>query len=128
MCTVSIVPTTGGVRVVSNRDERRDRAAALDPRIERLGYRSALLPIDPEGGGSWIGVNDRGLIVSLLNRYDGGPVPAGPKTSRGALVRLALSCDSIQAATDAVLTVGATRFQPFRLVLVHDGVIAMASS
>ena len=36
MCTVSIVPLDGGFRVMSNRDERLDRASAFQPQIERM--------------------------------------------------------------------------------------------
>ena len=61
MCTVSIVPHRDGLRVVSNRDERRDRVEALEPSIitlgplgslESLGSRMATMPIDPDTSGT----------------------------------------------------------------------------
>ena len=105
MCTVSIVSHRDGVRIMSNRDERFDRAPALEPRTGALGSRTAAMPIDPVGGGSWIGVNDAGLMAVVLNRY-GGPVRpmSAAATSRGAIVPLALACDSVPTAIASVLT------------------------
>ena len=51
-----------------NRDERRDRRAATPPAVHRLQHRTAIYPVDPVGGGTWIGVNDAGLAAALLNR------------------------------------------------------------
>jgi hypothetical protein len=126
MCTVSIIPNADGFRLMSNRDERRDRAVALHPRVERLGGRLVVMPIDPVGGGSWIGANDAGLVAAVLNRHDGTDVPR-PLTSRGALVRAALQCDSIGAAVQSVWTLGADRFRPFRLILAHARRLAMVA-
>jgi len=47
MCTVSIVPHRDGLRVVSNRDERRDRIEALEPSVTTLGRRTAAMPDNP---------------------------------------------------------------------------------
>jgi hypothetical protein len=128
MCTVSIVPHRDGLRVMSNRDERRDRATALEPRVEMLGSRAATMPIDPVGGGSWIGVNDRGLVAAVLNRHRDPIAPRASCVSRGTLVRLALGCDSIDDARHAVGAQEAARFQPFTVVLVQRTAIAMVAS
>jgi Transport and Golgi organisation 2 len=127
MCTVSIVANGDGFRLVSNRDERRDRTVALHPRVERLGSRSVIMPIDPVGGGSWIGVDDAGLVAAVLNRYGGSPLPTRLFTSRGLIARQALGSDSIEMAVKSVLALDATRLQPFRLVLVKKGCIALVS-
>jgi uncharacterized protein with NRDE domain len=100
MCTVSIVANGDGFRLVSNRDERRDRTVALHPRVERLGSRSVIMPIDPVGGGSWIGVDDAGLVAAVLNRYGGSPLPTRLFTSRGLIARQALGSDSIEMAVN----------------------------
>jgi len=127
MCTVSIVPLDGGFRVMSNRDERLDRASAFQPQIERMDSRAVIMPIDPVGGGSWIGVNDAGLVAAVLNRHD-GPAPYGASfSSRGALVRRALGCESIEAAMASVEALDPKRFQPFRLVLVQHHRIALVA-
>jgi len=127
MCTVSVVPDTHGFRLMSNRDERRDRAVAFQPRVETFGSRAVIMPIDPVGGGSWIGVNDAGLVAALLNRH-AAPLPdARSVASRGLVVRGALACDSLEAAQAAVLALDAAAFQPFRLVLAQNRRIAMVA-
>jgi uncharacterized protein with NRDE domain len=128
MCTVSIVPGNGGFTMISNRDERRDRASALEPRGEQLGSRAAILPIDPVGGGSWIGVNDAGLVAAVLNRHAAPPSNLRRFASRGLIIRHALSCDSLGAAADAVQALAASAFRPFRLVLVQSRRIALIVS
>jgi len=127
MCTVSIVPDEHGFRLMSNRDERRDRATALLPQIQRFGLRAAILPIDPVGGGSWIGVNDAGLVAAVLNRHSPQPPGAPPTSSRGLLVRHALACDSLDTAQTAMRALDPGAFQPFRLVLVQNRRIALVA-
>jgi hypothetical protein len=128
MCTVSIVPHRDGLRVVSNRDERRDRIEALEPSITTLGTRAATMPVDPAGGGSWIGVNDVGLVVTVLNRYHGKRAPIDRRRmTRGALVPMMLACDSVSTALARATTIDPTRFEPFRLVLVQRDAIALVS-
>ena len=58
MCTVTLMRYDGGVRLACNRDERRDRPAALPPTSYACGKQRAIFPVDPVGGGTWIGVND----------------------------------------------------------------------
>jgi len=128
MCTVSIVPHADGLRVVSNRDERRDRVEALEPAVTTLGPRTATMPIDPTGGGSWIGVNDEGLVAAVLNRYHGRQAPIDcARTTRGAIVPMMLACDSVSAALARAKTIDPMRFEPFRLVLVQRREIALVS-
>ena len=126
MCTVSIVPHRDGFRLMSNRDERRDRAVALDPRVESLGSRSVIVP-DPVGGVSWIGVNDAGLAAAVLNRHHRPTQLTARLMSRAAIVRQALGSESVGAALESVLALEAARFQPFRLVLVQKRQIALVA-
>ena len=126
MCTVSIVAHADGLRMISNRDECLDRAIAREPRIVSLGPRLAAMPTDPTGGGSWIGVNNGGLVAAVLNRYPLAPRATGKQwTTRGALVPMALACESIEAVLASLLRVDAAQFQPFRLVLAHRNDIAL---
>lgn len=110
MCTVTILPLPGGgLRLVHNRDEQRGRAAGLPPRMTRVGERSVLAPVDPAGGGTWVGVNDAGLVACVLNANPPeGPGQAadgaaGPRRSRGGLVLAALRCADGAAAAQAVV-------------------------
>lgn len=100
-----------------NRDERRSRSPAEPPSVIRAGEFKAIAPLDPEGGGTWIGVNDQGLTVALANVYpsDPPPLPLGPR-SRGLLVLEALACPDGEAVMALVDDTEVTRFQPFELL------------
>lgn len=53
---------------------------------------------DPVGGGTWLAVNARGVLVAVTNRPK-SELPAQPR-SRGLLARDLLTCDSAKAAAD----------------------------
>jgi hypothetical protein len=136
MCTVTVVPTVAdGFRVVCNRDERLVRPSATSPELQRLGRRTAIYPIDPAGSGTWIGVNDAGLAVALLNRSSGrSPARSSaglqvcPSLSRGTIVPRCLAADAIPSALTIARTVAVRLFEPFSLVLVHRRRVAVAVS
>ena len=87
MCTVTIVPLADGFRLMCNRDEQHTRPAAQPPSWVHTSGTDALMPIDPQGGGSWIAVTGDGFTVTLLNRaMDDLPAPGEQKRSRGELV------------------------------------------
>lgn len=78
MCTVSWDTSSTADLLWFNRDEQRSRSVAEPPRQHNLPEGlSVLSPVDPDGGGTWIGVNECGLIVCLLNAYDLGTPPPG---------------------------------------------------
>ena len=132
MCTVTIVPHDRGVRVTSNRDELRLRPAALSPRIYDLDGRLAAFPLDPQGGGTWVGVNDAGLIVALLNRNDTPRTTDTPRSrrprSRGLIARDLLRHGSVSDALATAARLDPTAFEPFRIVTVRSGLAGTATS
>ena len=126
MCTLTVVPLPGPrVRLAFNRDERPTRAAGLPPETRAVAGRRAVFPTDPESGGTWLAVNDAGLVLAALNvTPPGGKGPVG-RVSRGTVIPALLGCDSPAAALEAVGRVlRYPDFAPFRLVLVGDGVLA----
>ena len=122
MCTVTVVAWRNTVRVACNRDEQRSRAAALPPQIRQFGNRQAILPIDPAGGGTWIGVNNAGLAMTLLNVNSAKIMlrSKAPRMSRGSIIPSLLHCDSLTAAVDCGQKVAARHYAPFHLVLVSQ--------
>jgi hypothetical protein len=103
------------VVVASNRDERFDRKAA-PPGLWVGQRRRVIAPRDREAGGTWLGVNDRGLCAGLTN-IAGAPQRSGAAT-RGMLPHLALDQDDLEAAVGAVrAAVLANALNPFQLVL-----------
>ena len=82
--------------VAANREEFYDRGGEapqiLDGPVRAVGGR------DPRAGGTWFGINARGVVVAVTNR----PLPLAPAKaqSRGLLVRDLLTCTSAKAAVD----------------------------
>src|SRR5262245_53657517 len=129
MCTVSIVPRPDGFRLACNRDERIDRPLALEPAEYRLGRRSAVFPVDPQSGGTWIGCNDAGVTAVILNRSSETAVCAAASTiSRGSIVPAVLACSSWAETIECALALNPRVFDPFRLVIVNRRVAAVLSS
>lgn len=121
MCTVSIVPVPGGLRLVSNRDESRQRPAALPPVvIETAGVRG-LMPIDPEGGGTWVAASEAGLAFALLNVNDPRiAVLQNAYHSRGRIITAMLGCITLDEVLEAARHLWWRAYRPFRLIVV-DG-------
>ena len=130
MCTVTIVPYDDGFRLACNRDERRDRAAATPPNVHRLEHRIAVFPLDPVGGGTWVGVNDAGLAAVLLNRRIKSTAPTAnrPLRSRGLIIPTLLDCGSVPDALEIAARLDPAHFDLFRLVVVHGMVAAVLAS
>lgn len=121
MCTVTVVPARGAIRLACNRDELRSRPAALPPRIVQFGPRRAILPVDPTSGGTWIAANDAGLALTLLNVSSGNgrAAPPAARRSRGNIIPALLHADTPLAAAFSALDLDPAQYAPFRLVLVN---------
>jgi uncharacterized protein with NRDE domain len=57
---------------------------------------AALAGVDPRAGGTWLGVNDHGVVLAITNRPK-TEIPAQPR-SRGLLLRELLACPSAAGA------------------------------
>jgi hypothetical protein len=127
MCTVTVLPRALLaadpapdrllLRVACNRDELLTRQPALPPTLWAAGRQRALMPIDPESGGTWIAANDAGLVFVVLNANPGFPAPAGD-ISRGTIIPALLGCASVSKALSRAEAVPVERFSPFRLLLI----------
>lgn len=121
MCTVSWARDGLGYTLIFNRDERRTRGPEEAPRVhERDGVRF-LAPTDGDAGGTWITVNEHGVVVCLLNGYVPSVGTAAPEPrSRGLLVldlATAANTDELQARLTEL-----QRYEPFVLLaLLPEG-------
>ncbi len=87
MCTVSWWVDGCRRGVVFNRDEKRGRARGKPPEIFQGGGGAVVLgPVDPEAGGTWLGVNAGGLIAGVLNFYPHHQGEISGRRSRGCLL------------------------------------------
>lgn len=126
MCTVTVIPLRdAGFRLVTNRDERRERPPALPPqRFDVDGAAGAAIwPIDPTGGGTWVGVNDLGVAASTLNyneRPDGAGLRPMPARSRGTIIPAILGEASAVEAADVLRAMEFGGMLPFRVIVVDE--------
>jgi hypothetical protein len=122
MCTVSWLRQADGYLLLCNRDERNTRKPAAGPRIAAQNGISFIAPVDGDRGGSWIGVNQFGLTLCLLNRY-GDPqfAAAGTFTSRGLLLAELLDCKRSQQVYGRVGATDLEQFQPFTMAILTVG-------
>lgn len=116
MCTVSLIRDEHHVRMICNRDESPRRQPAQPPEIRESGSLRMILPIDPPSDGSWIGVNEAGLMVTLLNHNDAPPPKTKARRSRGTIVPTILSAPTITHASQLVQQLSLDDYAPFRLV------------
>lgn len=115
MCTVTFIARRNGYALGMNRDEKLTRVAGLPPARRSIGGREVLSPGEP-GGGTWIGVNDKGATFALINWYS-TPARVGEKVvSRGAVVRSILAAGSPSDADEALVPSSLDRVNPFRLI------------
>ena len=122
MCTLIIATGVAGLPdlfVISNRDEFYDRPAAR-PSVFRRDSMKILAPVDKRAGGTWIGVNARGVFAGITNRFR---MPKKPEhRSRGELPFAALEQPTAKAAAQVISAVDPGRYNGFHLVLADaDG-------
>lgn len=118
MCTVLLLLRPGHpwpVLLAANRDERLDRPWSAPARHwpDRPGV---LAGRDDSAGGTWMGMNQAGVLAAVLNRpHSLGPVPG--KRSRGELPLAALDAAAAAAAAARLAALDAGLWRPFNMVL-----------
>jgi len=102
MCTLSWKWSNEAFHLFFNRDESKDRPEAIEPTIFTLDENlKCLAAKDPQGGGTWLGVNSKGLIVAIVNDYQSSYLPGEEKLrSRGLLVLDTLKNKDLQYCED----------------------------
>jgi Transport and Golgi organisation 2 len=117
MCTLSLVTKATGFLLAMNRDEQRTRTTALPPAVHRCGDLSARYPSEP-GGGTWIGLNEAGLCVALINWYSRPQYRGTPAFSRGTIIPRLLACSSLEEMERTLRALPSERLNPFRLFAI----------
>jgi hypothetical protein len=127
MCTVSWVHVDGGYHLMSNRDERRTRLPAAPPVAHEVRGVRFLAPEDGDFGGTWISVNELGVALCLLNRYDFEAEPDRDYTSRGLLVRDLADSAGRLAVRERLGATALADYRPFTLVALAPGEPALVA-
>lgn len=122
MCTLLILNRPGHawpLTLGANRDEMAGRPwTAPGPHWpDRPGVVAGR---DDLAGGSWLGVNARGVAAAMLNRQ-GTLGPAQGKRSRGELVLLALDQTDAAEAALVMTELNPRAYRPFNMVLADAG-------
>src|ERR1044071_1445308 len=120
MSTVSWIHQDDGYHLLCNRDELQTRKPALPPVVHERGEVRFIAPIDGDHGGSWIGVNQFGVSLCLLNGYqDGAQSAIGSNKSRGLLLAGLMDASSRAEVHNGLLETDLSRFLPFNLVALE---------
>lgn len=118
MCTLVVLRRPAHpwpLLLAANRDEMRDRPW-LGPGRHWPERPHTLAGLDRLAGGSWLGMNDHGVVAGMLNRR-GTLGPIAGKRSRGLLVLDALDHRDAAAAADALLRLDPRAYRPFNMAI-----------
>jgi len=118
MCSLIILRRPGHdwpLLIAANRDELLSRPSR-PPARHWPDRPDVVAGLDENGGGSWLGINDHGLVAAVLNRT-GTLGPASGKRSRGELVLEALDHAEAGAAAGALADLHPDAYRPFNLII-----------
>ena len=129
MCTVTWVHDDDGYQLLFNRDEKRTRKPATSPQPAMRDGVRFLAPVDGDFGGTWIGVNELGVSVCLLNganltRSKFQPATSGqPESlkSRGLLLLDLIAAPSVASACERLCRTDLSAFEPFTIAALEPG-------
>lgn len=116
MCTLTVWRDGARLIVTMNRDDVAARPEA-PPRLwtnEGAGFAA---PVDLEAGGTWIGVNARGVVACLLNRYD---TAQKGERSRGGVVVAAMAGLDAPRAAGCIEALDHRLYAPFTCLVVSQ--------
>lgn len=121
MCTVVILRRPEHdwpVIIGANRDEMADRAW-LPPARHWRDRENVVAGYDALAGGSWMGINDDGVVACILNRV-GSLGPAAGRRSRGELVLEALDHADAAGAAEAFADIDPASYRTFNLLIADN--------
>lgn len=120
MCTMTWRAAPGVREVYFNRDELKTRLPAASPRLQELNGTRYIAPRDEQAGGTWLFVNEHGLIVALLNLYpERFEAPWEPARSRGLLVADMADCRNLIEVSTYLHEEELGHYRPFSLLALH---------
>jgi hypothetical protein len=121
VCTIVVLrrpDTEWPVLIAANRDEMLNRPWA-PPGRHWPDRPQIIAGLDRMAGGSWLGLNDQGVVAAALNR-EGSLGPAAGKRSRGELVLDALDHADAADAAAALSALDPRAYRPFNLVVADN--------
>lgn len=121
MCTLILLRRPGHdwpVIVGANRDEMIARPWR-EPGRHWPDRPEVVAGLDQQAGGSWLGINDHGVVAGILNRH-GSLGPAPGQRSRGELVLDALDYADAADAAEALAAIDPRAYRTFNMVVADS--------
>ncbi|MDQ7050933.1 MAG: NRDE family protein [Enterobacterales bacterium] len=136
MCSLSWFKDNDKLVIYFSRDEMNSRSRARLPEIVSYSNAQVIMPIDPDAGGSWLSVNQRGVFIGLLNAYPKiaknqacsqlshlTKSTSGPtsilKVSRGKIVKDLAATSNLQEVHNYFLDQDLNQFKPFTFIFIN---------
>jgi uncharacterized protein with NRDE domain len=121
MCTMVVLIRPGHawpLLLAANRDEMIGRP--WRPPARHWPDRPEVVAgLDELAHGSWLGLNDHGVVAGILNRF-GTLGPSPNQRSRGELVLEALDHADADAAAEALAHLGPRSYRPFNMIIADS--------
>jgi uncharacterized protein with NRDE domain len=121
MCTIVLLRRPGHrwpLILAANRDEMAERPWA-PPGRHWPDREEVVAGLDRLAGGSWLGINDHGVVAGVLNR-EGSLGPETGKRSRGELVLEALDHAEAAEAAQALSRLDPRSYRSFNLIVADN--------
>ena len=121
MCTMVVLIRPGHdwpLLLAANRDEMIGRPW-LPPARHWPDRPEVVAGLDELAHGSWLGLNDHGVVAGILNRF-GTLGPSPDQRSRGELVLEALDHADADAAADALRHLDPRSYRPFNMIIADN--------
>lgn len=119
MCTVTYIPLQKSILFSSSRDENPNRKNALSPAVVEGENKTLLYPADGLASGTWIGLNNSGNLIILLN---GGFLNHTRlekyRLSRGLIVKQLLDSKNLLLSWEQL---DFFEIEPFTLIAFSEG-------
>lgn len=109
-----------------NRDELKERVAAMPPSLHQIGCEALIYPQEPSGG-TWIAATCRGDSFALMNANLPHGETLGPKrASRGLIIPYLFLENTVKGVDHRLGEIQLTDMFPFRLFGIFRGTCAIA--
>ena len=122
MCTLSWRHSSSHTLILFNRDESIKRGPEGPLEERHLSSTKIACPTDSNAGGTWIGVNEYGCALALLNHYPDEVTSTSPARSRGQLVLELLDISKPMDLAERVKNIDLDLYAPFRLIALNRNI------
>lgn len=119
MCTVTYIPQSENTFILTHsRDEQVLRGIASPPVVRKINGIKHIFPVDPKGGGTWIGIGENNRVACLLNGGTKKHISHPPyRHSRGLIIPDLFNYESFASFYSNYSFEG---LEPFTLIVLEN--------